>query len=481
MHGPLLSACVFKVPPTTLAVSKYSLLVLYTVSSQLQISLFSLFLPHHILTQRAKSYRSCFLWSAMDSSPASSADRRKRLPDSPGSSPSQSSRLFFRETEEPTSPPPQDQNENEEVDRQTLRATDASPTGDEESARRRWSDDDADAVEDPLASEQTAAAVKPTQRRQPPMNLDTFYMPGDSGEKGGVEKDGFFDLYCRLNFLRTQERKFGTINHGFHRKKQIAELEREVCELRNVVAEKRRRSEGSEPRANTEVTPEEPSLRALAVQLELKSKRLACLKARRCRDLRLDLNLLLKSMGDQLSDLYPYNESLDRMAQRLDQFSWKAPTWIGYRPLLLQKHKAGVYKQWIDAGCPEPPHSVLQKIAHQTHVEENMDDLYGDTTFSGSPQTENAKANSSSPFEEPEGHSPADAGKVRQDENKQPEAPHRKEESRTTQEPARSVSSDLTEDALRVMEEKKRAAIAKREALLREKRRLAEKEKALVF
>ncbi|KEP60298.1 UNVERIFIED_CONTAM: hypothetical protein HHA_289890 [Hammondia hammondi] len=413
----------------------------------------------------------------MDSSPASSVDRRKRLPDSPGSSPSQSSRLFFRETEEPTYPPSQDQNENEEGDRQTLPATDVSPTGVEESARRRWSDDDADAVEDALASDQTAAAVKRTQRRQPPMNLDTFYVPGDSGEKGGVEKDGFFDLYCRLNFLRTQERKFGTINHGFHRKKQIAELESEVRELRRVVAERRR---GSEPRVNPEATPEEPSLRALAVQLELKSKRLACLKARRSRDLRLDLNLLLKSMGDQLSDLYPYNEGLDRMAQRLDQFSWKAPTWIGYRPLLLQKHKAGVYKQWIDAGCPEPPHSVLQKNAHQKHVEENMEEPYGDTTFSGSPQPENAKANSSSPFEEPEGQSPADAGKVRQDENKQPEAPYRKGESRETQEPAWSVSSDLTEDALRVMEEKKRAAIAKREALLREKRRAAEKEKALV-
>ncbi|CBZ51137.1 conserved hypothetical protein [Neospora caninum Liverpool] len=345
----------------------------------------------------------------MDAPPSPSVDGGERTPDSPGRSPSRSD-LFFRDAE-PTSPsrPDEDEKEGDGPQSQRSAGEDAPPSG-EDSGRRRWSpDDDAeDDADDALAPEQVgvapAASAKRTQRRQPPMNVDTFYVPGESGGKSVAEKDDFFDLYCRLNFMRIQERKFGTVNHGVQRKNQIAELENDVRELKRLVAEKRRRPAGSGEEPETALG--EPSLRALAVQLELKSKRLACLKAKRCRDLRLDLNQLLKSLGDQLSDMYPHNESLDRMAQRLDQFSWKAPTWIGYRPLLLQKHKAGAYKRWVDAGCPDPPHSVFQRKLDEPmdSVGEGIDDS---ANSPGSWHGEKADGANRGPFDEPEDYPPA--------------------------------------------------------------------------
>ncbi|PFH32078.1 hypothetical protein BESB_020190 [Besnoitia besnoiti] len=458
-------------------------------------------------------------------SPPSSVERHKRFPDSPASVSPTHSDPTCRDTQELTSPA-QSRGLPEEEDDPPRHAApgeeDGSPSRAEQSSRRRWSfdDEDGDNTADPSSPSHglvaAASAAKRVPRRQPPMNVETFYAAGEPGNPGPMEKDGFFDMYCRLNFMRVQERKFATVNHGASRNRQIAELQKEVKELKRALAEKRAKSAGAGRSASG--APGEPSLKAMVVELELKSKRLACLRAKRCRDLRLDLNLLLKSMGDQLSDFYPFNESLDRMAQRLDQFSWKAPAWIGYRPLLLQKHKAGGYQRWVDAGCPDPPHSVFQHKTAQTMEGVMRDDEAEDSAGfpSSSVPEKGASANSHSarsqdeeeflpeaegfrveikasddvcietsvnvamyllatadvPVDRPAPH--ADEGQY--EENRRPEATvcGGPSPSKQTTSPA---ASDMSEDFLRVMEEKKRAAIAKREARLEEKRRMAAQQK----
>lgn len=195
--------------------------------------------------------------------------------------------------------------------------------------------------------------TRATHRRQPPMTVETFYS-AQAEEGGGKEedkRDGLLDIYCRLNYMRTHDKKFNTLNH-VERRQEIAELEKDVKELKKVVQSEKSRGEPLQRGWGAK------SSKAAEVQLNLKMKRLATMKAKRCRDLRDDLNLLLKALGDELGAIYPYNESLERMSQRLDQFSWKAPAWIGYRPLLLQSHKNGFYDKWLASGCPEPPHSL---------------------------------------------------------------------------------------------------------------------------
>ncbi|PHJ25184.1 hypothetical protein CSUI_000965 [Cystoisospora suis] len=384
--------------------------------------------------------------------------------------------------------------------------------GDRDNTASRWSFGDEDGKE---GDEEDVAGLKEkytsslslnatgttraAHRRQPPMTVETFYTPQTEEDDGGraEKRNGFLDIYCKLNYLRTHERKFGTLNHA-DRRQEIEELEKDVKELKKrLLTEKKTRGEAPQQGWGAKST------KATEMQLALKTKRLASMKAKRCRDLRDDLNLLLRTLGDELGAIYPYNESLERMSQRLDQFSWKAPTWIAYRPLLLQTHKNGFYDKWVASGCPQPPHSLHMKQASREQrggdTQEQRQPQEEDTMAEGGPeepglegtsagsrrrpgegfeQCPSSSAGEFEPFLEEEslpgdwqyppeeGNSWSAEGAALRVEEKAATA-SRKESAET------SPGEGLSEEVLRIMEAKKRAAMAKREARLEKQRQAA--------
>ncbi|KAF8819166.1 hypothetical protein IE077_001529 [Cardiosporidium cionae] len=159
-----------------------------------------------------------------------------------------------------------------------------------------------------------------TQRKrviQPQLIPETFFRT--TPDTKVVEKDALWDLYTLLNTKRNQNFPY---------------CENEMNRLERM--KKRHTEENSADFTDTQAEPHPHDGKTASSG---SAQLLTRLKTEKSKDLKMNLNLLLKSISNFTQDIYPYNESLEKFLNRLDKISVKVPMFLDYRTHLLQKHK----------------------------------------------------------------------------------------------------------------------------------------------